>query len=96
MRAVSLTVAIALLIAPVACALAICEIAAPHDCCPKSKAFAACPFDILSSAKAAPVAVAEVPVEAAAIFPIGFEPSFAHSVVADGSNLYIQNRVLRI
>jgi hypothetical protein len=96
MRAIAVTVAIALLIAPVACALVICEIAAPHDCCPKSKSFAACPFDILSSAKSAPATVAEVPVEAAAFFLIGFEPSFAHSVVVDGSNLHIQNRVLRI
>ena len=93
--AIAFTVFLALMIAPVACAIVTCPAIETHDCCPKSKSFAACPFDILMSAKAALPAVAGVLLDRIVIPMEPFVPLEPASVLP-GGGLYLQNRVLRI
>ena len=94
--AIAILVLGGLLAAPIACAIVVCPAVDTHDCCPKSKSFAACPFDILTSAKAALPAVTPV-----TLLPIGIrmEPLMGvdfQSAALDECGLYLTNRVLRI
>ena len=94
--AVIALVLLGLLGSPIACAIAVCPVATSHDCCPKPKSFVACPFDILSSAKAT-VPVAAVPAPATMAIPLA--EFVAHTVpcpTPDQRDLHLQNRVLRI
>jgi hypothetical protein len=96
--AITFFVVATMLIAPIACAVVVCPELETHDCCPKAKTFAACPFDILAAAKAtvsvAVIAIANVPVvhdpEIADVFVAPFEE------VADDRDPQLFSRVLRL
>jgi|SRR5689334_5254512 len=94
--AIAISVLGALLAAPIACAIVVCPAVDTHDCCPQSKSFAACPFDILTSAKAALPAVAPVVLNEIAIRLEPFAPGDLRSLPPDQCDLYLSNRVLRI
>ena len=85
-----------LMIAPIACAIVVCPELNTHDCCPKSKSFAPCPFDILSSAKASLPAVVAVVLTgfSVRIAPLSRIPALP--APADPRDLHLQHRVLRI
>ena len=94
--AIAIFVLTALMTAPIACVIVVCPALATHDCCPKSKTFAACPFDILDSAKASMPAVVGVSFQAIIVelseAAMVFHPSFQ----SDHRDLHLANRVLRI
>jgi hypothetical protein len=94
--AVAILVFAALMGAPVVCAIVVCPAVNTHDCCPKSTSFAACPFDILLSAKAALPAVAPVSMVHTGVFIARIIESFPQSPIADEGAIYLHNRVLRI
>ncbi len=56
MRTVAaLAIAIGFLMSPLMCAVMACDLSSiNHDCCPKSQTAVACPYDVLSAAKAVP------------------------------------------
>jgi hypothetical protein len=85
-----------LMIAPIACAIVVCPAISAHDCCPKSQSFAACPYDILSSAKATLPAVAGPILTAFTVQLVCFVPDTWQSVAPDNRDLHLHNRVLRI
>jgi|SRR5579872_6073501 len=88
---------VGVLIAPIACALVVCPAVDHHDCCPKSKTFAACPFDILSSAKAVLPAVVAAVLAIWTTVQLAADPLIALRAPAlDDRDLHLLNRVLRI
>ncbi len=94
--AIAIFVLSALLIAPIACAVTVCPEIEKHDCCPKSKSFAACPFDILTAAKAALPALPVAILERIAVLIEPFTPDAFEPAAADDRDLHLQNRILRI
>ena len=86
----------ALTAAPIACVLLACPAVQTHDCCPKSKSFSACPYDILSSAKAALPAVMTAAIVRITIQPAPVRQFGVRTVVVDERGLHLLNRVLRI
>ena len=86
----------AMMIAPIACAIVICPMVSAHDCCPASKSFVACPFDILSSAKATLPAVVAVTLSNLTVQIVSFTAEPLRSVAVDARDLTVHNRVLRI
>ncbi|GEM_PF-6451196 len=95
-QAAAIFVLSALLMAPLACLISACPVADTQDCCPKSKTFATCPFDILVSAKSVLPAVATwapMAVPAPVIEPL---EARVDSVIPDHRDLHLYNRVLRI
>ena len=100
---ISALVVLGLLATPIGCVLAACPAMQPgDDCCPKSSGLAICPYDILSTAKAAQGpqkhAVSAAVLIPQQITPIAEESSIFPivSMAADGRDLHLQNRVLRI
>lgn len=98
---VSVALAVLLLGMPLGCVLA----SAPaHPCCPDHKpdtsASLKCPYDVFDSATTGnlPAPVAALPVQAAAFVPqMQSDPAIdAPIVVADGGDLLLLNRILRI
>lgn len=82
--------------APIACVLLVCPAVHTHDCCPKSKSFTACPYDILSSAKAALPAVMTASAVSFTFQPAPVRLFDAHSIASDERDLHLLNRVLRL
>src|SRR5260370_38322793 len=94
---------LALFAGPTVCFLAVCT-AQPgqHECCPRTQQMAACPFSFLAQSTGA------VKVEKTVTFAIAGPASAAVPVMleqagnsvptlaADGRNLHVLNRVLRI
>jgi hypothetical protein len=97
--ATAILLTLGLIASPIGCLIQPCDISqAPHDCCPRTSAFAACPYDILSSAKTAPPQLA-VAVIATVEFPAPPQSATFQTitpVLTDQSGLHLQNRVLRI
>ena len=99
--AVALALAASLLLSAPA-ALLSCDLAkAPHDCCPKSGAKAACPYDVLAAAKAprppdgaAPVALASAPVRC--VEAPNSAPQHPAQFALDDRDLHTRIRVLLI
>ena len=98
-HAITALLLIGLLAIPIGCILAICPM--DHDCCPKAgSSLSTCPYDILSSAKAAPdqhFAVAPAMVDITAPFASS-QPAdsvLVASVLIDQRGLHLENRVLR-
>jgi len=95
---------LALFTGPTLCLLAVCPTQmAEHDCCPRTQSVASCPFSFLTQStgavkveKAAVGLAIAGPVAAAA--PVLAEQTghAVPTVVADGRNLHVLNRVLRI
>jgi hypothetical protein len=100
--AAAILLTLGLIASPIGCMLQPCQVTwSAHDCCPRTAGLTACPYDILSSAKAAPnqhFAVAAVSAEAAPSFapPPPFESVLTASVMADQSGLHLENSVLRL
>ncbi len=99
--AASVAMAVLLLGMPLGCILATCQIDAPaHPCCPRTGANLKCPYDALDSAKVAnTVAIAAVPVDLATEAAPPKVPSVTLDPappLADRSDSYILNRILRI
>jgi hypothetical protein len=100
--AAAILLTLGLLASPVGCMLQPCQVTwSAHDCCPRTAGLTACPYDILSSAKAVPnqhFSVAPVVAEARP-FPAPPPPSHSvltTSVMADHSDLHLENSVLRL
>jgi hypothetical protein len=100
--AVAILLTLGLLASPIACLVQPCLIADhTHDCCPRTPALTACPYDILSSAKAASdqhLALVAAVVEASAAWapPEVFDSHPVADVPVDQSGLHLKNRVLRL
>jgi hypothetical protein len=94
--AVATFVLATLLIAPIACLIVACPVVDTHDCCPKSKTFAACPFDILAAAKSALPAVAGIVLSSVPMHVAQRTADAVRPVVSDHRDLHLQIRVLRI
>jgi hypothetical protein len=101
--ALSAILILALFTGPTVCFLAVCTAqTGQHECCPRTQQIAACPFSFLAQSTGA------VKVEKTVSFAIAGPASAAlpmmpeqpgHSVptlVADGRNLHVLNRILRI
>jgi hypothetical protein len=100
--ATAILLVLGLLGTPIGCLAQPCQIAAgSDDCCPRTAVLAACPFDILASAKAvpqhhsvAPHRVVDVPAPLAQlqqVLTVGVV-----SVAADQRNLHLRNRILLV
>lgn len=92
-----------LLTGPLACLGAQCSlIQAAHDFCHRPTGLAACSYDILSAAKMVQPPQKWTPADAVSNLQqvtAGAETSSPHltvSIVSDGRDLHLQNRVLRI
>src|SRR5581483_10255976 len=94
--AIAIFVLTALMTAPIACVIVVCPAVETHDCCPKSKTFAACPFDILASAKASMPVVIGVSFQAIVVGLSEAAMVFQASFRSDDRDLHLANRVLRI
>jgi hypothetical protein len=93
--------ALGLIASPIGCLVQPCDLSVgPHDCCPRKAGVTACPYDILSSAKASPdqhFALAPARVEVAAPYA-SLRPAdslLLASVLIDQRGLFLENRVLR-
>jgi hypothetical protein len=94
--AIAILVFVTLLAAPVACTIVVCPELEAHHCCPKPKSFAACPFDILASAKAS-LATLPAPIVHLVIVTIAQSaPVSVPSTIFRDRDLHLENRVLRI
>lgn len=100
--ATTILLVLGLLGSPVGCLVRPCDIAdGSHDCCPRTPAFTACPFDILAAAKAAPQqhSLATQPVVHAVMPELEYRQVLSLSVAsvdADQRNLHLRNRVLLV
>lgn len=94
--ALAIFVLAALMTAPIACVIVVCPALHAHDCCPKSKSFAACPFDILDSAKAALPAVVAVVFDGFVLEMTQAPLDPVASFSSDERDLHLHNRILRI
>ena len=87
---------------PVLCFVLACPAqAVAHSCCPHGGSLAACPYDFLTT----PGATAKVhnwtglgAAPIAAEYPVSIQPQgpATHTVVANGRNSHVRNRILRI
>jgi hypothetical protein len=99
--ATAVLLALGLIGSPIGCLVQPCDLSGgPHDCCPRKAGVTACPYDILSSAKATPdhhfaLAPARVDVAAPYASPQPAVSFLVASVLVDQRGLYLENRVLR-
>jgi hypothetical protein len=100
--AAAILLTLGLIASPVGCMLQPCQVTwSAHDCCPRTAGLTACPYDILSSAKAAPSQHFTVATGIAEARPFPAPPRSSHSVLtasvmADQSGLHLENSVLRL
>jgi hypothetical protein len=100
--AIAVFVVLSFLALPISC-LGSCAAMEPgDDCCPRSTSLAACPYDILSVAKATVEPLKQMVATAAVVppHPVVFAPTgivaTANSPALDERDLHLQNRVFRI
>ncbi len=99
--ATAVLLALGLFGSPIGCLVQPCQITeGTHDCCPHKAGVTACPYEILSLAKAAPdqhFALAPAMVDAVAPYasPQSTDSLLVASVPINQRGLYLENRVLR-
>ncbi len=101
--AITALLVLGLLGGPIVCLAAVCPaMQEVDDCCPQPTSLAACPYDILSTAKAAQEpqkqTVSTLALVSQPIAPVVQRALFSPevSVLPDGHDLHLQIRVLRI
>jgi hypothetical protein len=97
--AAAILLTVGLIASPIGCLIQACELSrAGHDCCPRTASLTACPYDILSSAKAAPSQVAAIVIDTTEplVLPQPAPLQMVAPVLADQSSLHIENRILRL
>ena len=102
--AITVLLVLGLLGGPIVCLAAVCPaMQEVDDCCPQPTSLAACPYDILSTAKAAQepqkqtvstLALVSQPIASVVQQHALFSPEV--SALPDGHDLHLQIRVLRI
>jgi hypothetical protein len=99
--ATAILLALGLFGSPIGCLVQPCQITErPHDCCPHKAGLTTCPYDILSSAKAAPdqhfaLAPGMIDVSAPYLPPPSVDSVLVASILIDQRGLHLENRVLR-
>jgi hypothetical protein len=97
--AIAATLTAVLILSPALCMALTCNLGLSHECCPKSHAITACPYDVLATAKVVKAQVVSVLAQfsdAGLIVPTLASIIQPSEGVVDGRHLYAQNRVLRI